>query len=163
MNPPVYPIKNFLETLYDKIRGFKYGEQSVISIELNESTSRSKIEILVSKMDHRMTLSFYDAFYQLHPDDKPWPYGDTGAFTDVNRNKQRLVAKRGNHGGFKDHGKWMRLSESELVEAIYKSRDFNLGSMKIESRLIRTQWLKSKDSKILVAYYHDISDIGNQV
>ncbi|GHE59336.1 hypothetical protein [Roseivirga thermotolerans] len=162
INPRISPIKNLLETLIDRIRGFKYGEKGIISIELNESTSKSEIETLVSKLDHRMTLRFYDAFYGLQKDDKPWPHGDNGAFTDVTMKSGRLVAKRGNHGGYKDGGKWLKISKQELIDTIFKSRDFNFGKIKIESRLIRTQWVKSMNSKVLVAYYHDISEINSQ-
>lgn len=159
MNPRVFPIQNLFENLFDKIKGIKYGRESSISIELNSSSSKSKIEALISRLDHRMTLSFYDAFYRLRPEDKPLPHGDTGAFTDIISKKGRFLVKRGNHGW--SDSQWKYLSKNELIEAIYSSRDFNHGSIKIQSRLIRTQWLKSKDSKVLVAYYHDISDIEN--
>ena len=158
MNPKVNPFKNLLQIFYDRIKGVKYGEKSVIEFELNNETTIENIKSIVNQIDNRCILKFYDAFYQLHPSQTPTTLGDSGAFTEVKKDGIILRTRMGNHGGFKQNGKWLKISEQELINCIYKSRMFNAGKMRLESRLIRKQWRKIDNGKALYIFHHDISD-----
>ncbi len=158
MNPKVKPLKNFIEIIYDKFRGIKFGEKSSIEFSLNKETSSDRIDFIISELDHRTVLRFYDAFYSLPPNQEPVPLGDTGAFAEVRKNKNNFEVKLGNHGGYKNGGNWIKISRNDLAERIYKSRHFNGGRIKLESRLIRRQWRKDEGGKVLMEFHHDITD-----
>lgn len=100
----------------------------------------------------------YNRNYGLLFDQKPITYGDTGAFTEVRKDGTKLVARMGNHGGFKLSGKWVALTKKEIIDRIFRSREFNNGHLTLESQPIRKQWKKIGNNKALFEYYHDISD-----
>ncbi|MEQ6125250.1 hypothetical protein AAON49_13665 [Pseudotenacibaculum sp. MALMAid0570] len=156
-------IKNFLLIKFDQLRGVKYGKKADIEIDLNETTTKKKILRIVSKMNERYSLHFYDAFYNLLPEQKPWTLGDTGAFAEVKKEKNIYRVRLGNHGGFKNKGQWIKMSESELINSIYESRNYNGGKMRIVSRLARKMWVKKGRDKSLFHFYHDISDINKKM
>ncbi len=149
-------IKNFIKIFSDKMKGVEYGSKVEKKITLNEKTTIEEIESLVSSMGNKIVLSFYDAFYNLHPAEKPWPLGDSGAFTDVRIDNEKIYAKRGNHGWMDKE--WNEISKSELIENIFNSKSFNGGKMKIESRVARKIWKKDKNGKSLIYLYHKISE-----
>lgn len=158
MTPKVNPLKNQLVTLYDKLRGIRYGDNTVVELELDSATSRDYIEDVISEINNRCVLKFYDAFYDLPPEESPTTRGDLGAFTEVRKNGKSLFVRMGNHGGYKCNGEWIKISSQELVDRIYNSRTFNSGKMTLNSRLVRRQWRKIEDGYALYEYYHDISD-----
>ena len=158
MNPKVNPFRNLLEVFYDRIKGVKYGKKSVIEFELNNETSIESIKSIVNSIENRCILNFYDAFYELHPSQTPTTRGDSGAFTEIKKDGIILRIRMGNHGGFKQNGKWLKIAEQELIDRIYKSRMFNAGKMRLESRPIRKQWRKIENGKVLNEFHHDISD-----
>lgn len=149
-------IKNSVLVFLDKIRGIKYGPKITKDIGLNRYTTKQEIESIISSLDHRMVLYFYDAYYGLLPGEKPVTKGDTGAFAYVIKNKDQVKLKMANHGWASK--KWNSISSAELVNKIYKSREFNNGNLQINSRLVRTIWIKEKDGKSLVRLYHLITD-----
>ncbi|MDG1572499.1 hypothetical protein OZ410_09240 [Robiginitalea sp. M366] len=161
MNPKVNPFKNLLQVIYDKIKGVEYGEKTVVELDLNNETTMERIRKIVGEIDHRCILNFYDAFYELHPTQKPTTRGDSGAFTEVRKDGNTLKARLGNHGGFKQNGKWLKISEQELIDRIYNSRMFNAGKMWLESRPVRKQWRKIENGKGLYEFHHNISDKKN--
>lgn len=85
MKPRVYQFKNYLEALYDRIKGLKYGDRMVLDIELNQNTTIEQVMFIVSQLDYRMLLRFYDAYFQLPPDQQPAVFGDSGAFAEVKK------------------------------------------------------------------------------
>ena len=105
---------NLLKILLDKIKGVEYGPKISKEIPLNEKTTQEEIKDLISSMGSKIILSFYDAFYNLHPTDKPWTLGDTGAFTDVRVDNGKLKVRRGNHGWMDK--KWSDISKRELID-----------------------------------------------
>ncbi len=161
MNPKVNPFKNFLQVIYDKIKGVKYGKKTVVELELNNDTTIERITTIIAEIDKRCVINFYDAFYELQPNQKPTTRGDSGAFTEVKKYGTDFKARLGNHGGFKLNGKWIELSEQELIDRIYRSRMYNAGKMTLESRPIRKQWRKVENGKALDEFHHDISDKKN--
>lgn len=158
INPKINLLKNLLQIAFDKIKGVKYSEKTIIEIDLNDNTSFENIKAIISKMDYRTILKFYDAFYDLPPDRKPISFGDTGAFTDVRKDRNKLKVRLGNHLGYKKKGKWAPISEEELTDRIFKSRKFNGGKIKMESRPVRKQWIRTEEGKALYEFYHDIAD-----
>jgi hypothetical protein len=161
MNPKVNPFKNLFEVLFDRIKGVKYGKKTTFELELNDDTSIDRIKTIIDEIDNRCVLNFYDAYYKLKPNETPVTRGDSGAFTEVRKDGRNFKVRLGNHGGFKLKGKWIKLSEQELVERIYKSRMYNAGKMTFESRPIRKQWRKVENGKTLYEFHHDISDKKN--
>ena len=161
MNPKVNPIKNFIEVIYDKIKGVKYGKKTIVELELNNDTTTDRIKTIVAELDNRSVINFYDCYYELQTNQKPVTRGDSGAFTEVRKDGTVFKARLGNHGGYKLNGKWIELSEQELIDRIYKSRMFNSGIMTLESRRIRKQWRKVENGKALFEFHHDISDKKN--
>ena len=161
MNPKINSFKNFIEVIYDKIKGVKYGEKTVVELELNNDTTADRIETIVAELDNRCVLRFYDAHYDLQPNQIPVTLGDSGAFIEVCKKRTEFKVRLGNHGGYKLNGKWIELSEQELIERIYKSRMFNAGKMTLESRPIRKQWRKMENGKALYEFHHDITDKKN--
>ncbi|HSP83766.1 MAG TPA: hypothetical protein VLN72_08530 [Gillisia sp.] len=148
-------IGNLLKIFLDKIKGVEYGPKISKEIPLNEKTTKEEIKDLISSMGSKIILSFYDAFYNLHPTDKPWTLGDTGAFTDVRVDNGKLKVRLGNHGWMDK--KWSDISKTELINIIFKSRIFNGGKMRMESRVARKIWRKDKNGKSLIYFYHKVS------
>lgn len=161
MNTKVYPFRNLLQIIYDKIKGVVYGEKTVIELDLNNETKVEWINTIVDQIDNRCILNFYDAFYELRPTQIPTTHGDSGAFTEVKKDGNTFKIRLGNHGGFKQNGEWLKISKQELISRIFKSRMFNAGKMRLESRPIRKQWRKIENGKALYEFYHDISDKKN--
>ncbi len=147
-------IKNSILQFWDQIRGIKYGPKIKKDLDLNQFTTKQEIESIISSLDHRIVLSFYDAFYKLKTSEQPITRGDNGAFTDVKKDKNKLKIKRGNHGWHEK--KWTPIPEVELVNIIYESREFNNGKMRMESRIARMFWVKKGKEKLLITYYHSI-------
>jgi len=148
-------IRNALGILWDKINGIEYGSKITTKLELIEKTTKNQIESIVSSIDSKIVLSFYDAYYNLKSSEKPSVLGDLGAFTDVIKDDSKLYIKRGNHGWMDKY--WEEISKPELTNIIYKSRCFNNGEIKIESRVARKIWRKNKNGKTLVYLYHKTS------
>jgi len=149
-------IGNILKIFWDRINGVEYGSKVNRELDLNELTTQSEIETIISSINNRLILSFYDAFYNLPSSEEPYSLGDRGAFTDVRMDSKIIRVKRGNHGWMDK--KWTKISKRELVERIYKSRIFNGGRMRIESRLARRLWIKNKAEKTLVYLYHKVPE-----
>jgi hypothetical protein len=160
MNPKVNSFKNIVEVIYDRLRGIRYGKKIIIELALNEQTTEEDITQILKKIDYRMLLKFYDAFYDLPEDRKPVTRGDTGAFVDIAKDGKHFKARFGNHGGYKLNAKWTELDSEELIAKIHKSRTYNAGKMYIESRPVRKQWRENGNAKVLYQYYHDISDVN---
>ncbi|MGQ7944413.1 hypothetical protein [Flavobacterium sp. WC2509] len=161
MNTKVNPFKNFLQIFYDRIKGVKYGEKTVVDLELNNDSTIERIKNIIAEIDNRCILNFYDAFYELQPNQIPTLHGDSGAFTEIRKDGTDFKARLGNHGGFKLKGKWIKLTEQELIDRIFRSRMFNAGKIRLASRPIRKQWRKVKNGKTLYEFHHDISDKKN--
>ncbi|WP_224484704.1 hypothetical protein [Robertkochia aurantiaca] len=161
MNTKINSFKNFIEVICDKIKGVKYGKKTIVDLELNNETTFNRLKTIVSELDNRCVLKFYDAYFGLQPNQLPVTLGDSGAFTEVRKDKTEFKARLGNHGGYKFNGRWIILSEQELIERIYKSRMFNSEKMTLESRLIRKQWRKVENGKALYEFHHDITDKQN--
>ncbi len=149
-------IGNYLKIFLDQLKGIEYGPKINKEISLNEKTTKHEIESLISEMGNKIILSFYDAFHNLHPTEKPWPLGDTGAFTDVRIDNKKIKIKRGNHGWIDKE--WSEISKKELIDKIFKSRSFNGGKMRMESRVARKIWRKDKNGKSLIYFYHKVPE-----
>jgi len=145
-------IKIIILKFWDKIRGIKYGPKITKNIELNQNTTKQEIEAIISTLDHSMVISFYDAYHNLKPSELPTVYGDNGAFTDIRKDKLKLKIKRGNHGWHEK--KWSVVSKTDLINIIYKSRKYNKGKMRMESRVARKLWIRQDNDKLLVYFYH---------
>lgn len=154
----LFVIKNLVEIIWDKLRGVKYGEKNVKEFDLTEKTTINRIQSIIAELDNRVVLSFYDAFYELKPLSKPMLFGDEGAFTDVIKNRKTFMIRLGNHGGFKNNGRWIKISEKELIDRIFRSRQYNGGKIQITSRVVRRQWRKIKNGKAFYEFYYDITD-----
>ena len=147
-------IGNFIKIFLDQLKGIEYGPKIKKEVSLNEKTTKYEIESLISKMGSKIVLSFYDAFYNLYPTEKPCALGDSGAFTDVRIDNEKIKVRLGNHGWMDKE--WSEISKIELIEIIFKSRNFNEGKMELESRIARKIWKKNKDGKSLIYFYHKI-------
>jgi hypothetical protein len=161
MNPKVNPFKNLFEVLFDRIKGVKYGKKATFELELNDKTSIERIKTIIDEIDNHCILKFYDAFYELQPNETPVTRGDSGAFSEIKKDGNTFKIRLGNHGGYKQNGKWLKISEQELISRIHKSRMFNAGKMTLESRPIRKLWRKAENGKALYELHHDISDKKN--
>ncbi|MFD0991000.1 hypothetical protein ACFQ1R_12905 [Mariniflexile jejuense] len=138
------------------MKGVEYGSKINKEITLNEKTTKDEIKSLVSTMGNKIILSFYDAFHNLHPTEKPRVLGDSGAFTDVRIDNEKINVKRGNHGWMDKE--WSEISKTELIDIIFKSRNFNGGKMRIESRVARKIWRKDENGKSLIYFYHKVPE-----
>lgn len=157
----INPLKILYDDFSDKIKGVKYGPLKIFDIELNDKTTTEEIKLAIHKLDHRLVLNFYDASYELNFEQKPVNLGDSGAFVTIKKERNKLLGRMGNHGGYKLKGAWIKLSENEIIDRIFKSRNFNTGKMAIESRLIRYRVKRKDGINMVYPIYHDISDKHN--
>ena len=149
-------IRNFIKVFLDKIKGIEYSSKINKEITLNEKTNKDEIKSFISKMGNKIIFSFYDAFHNLHPTEKPLALGDSGAFTDVRIDNEKIKVKRGNHGWMDKE--WSEISKTELIDIIFKSRNFNGGKMRIESRVARKICRKDENGKSLIYFYHKVPE-----
>jgi hypothetical protein len=161
MNSKVNQFKNLFEVFFDRIKGVKYGKKATFELELNDKTSIERIKTIINEIDNRCILKFYDAFYELQPNEIPVTRVDSGAFSEIKKDGNTFMIRLGNHGGYKQNGKWLKISEQELISRIHNSRMFNAGKMALESRPIRKQWRKVENGKAFYELHHDISDKKN--
>ena len=91
-------INYYILIFWDQIRGIKYGPKITKEIELNQNTTKKEIESIILSLDHRMEISFYDAYFKLKTLEQPTIYGDNGAFTYIRKDKFKLKIKRTNYG-----------------------------------------------------------------
>ena len=138
------------------MKGIEFGPKINKEITLNEKTTKDEIKSFVSTMGNKIILSFYDAFHNLHPTEKPWALGDSGAFTAVRVDNEKIKVKRGNHGWMDKE--WSEISKMELIDIIFKSRNFNGGNMRIESRVARKIWRIDENGKSLINFYHKVPE-----
>jgi len=92
-----------------------------MDFKLTDQTTLIEIQDFLKAFPMRHVLNFYDNFYE--------QISDPGAFVSVQKLKDSSFAYRlGNHGWTSE---WTAITENELVDYIYKNRDFNEGKFEV--------------------------------